>query len=178
MAIERATSASCGRCHVAQGFLACLPQLEEGNPGNIEAEITWTAETAEPVTCVVCHDPHDQGKTSGEPNTVTVRVEGNTPMLPAEFKVIGAGRGALCMTCHNSRNSERNDAAMPVTDDRVPHTASQTDVLMRENAYFVSVGQRSSHSLIEDTCTTCHMELSPPPQGDPRGTIPGAARKP
>ncbi len=67
------------------------------------------------------------------------------------------------MTCHNSRNSERNDAAMPVTDDRVPHTASQTDVLMGENAYFVKVGQRSPHSLIEDTCTKCHMVLSPPP---------------
>lgn len=67
------------------------------------------------------------------------------------------------MTCHNSRNSERNDAAMPVTDDRVPHTASQTDVLMGENAYFVKVGQRSPHSLIEDTCTGCHMVLSPPP---------------
>ncbi|KKN12289.1 hypothetical protein LCGC14_1018010, partial [marine sediment metagenome] len=163
LAIERATNASCGRCHVAQGFLAWLPQLEEGNPGNIEAEITWTAETAEPVTCVVCHDPHGQGKISGEPNTATVRVEGNTSMLPAGFKVIGAGRGALCMTCHNSRNSERNDVAMPVTDDRVPHTAAQTDVLMGENAYFVSVGQRSPHSLIEDTCTGCHMVLSPPP---------------
>lgn len=163
LAIDRATNASCGRCHVAQGFLAWLPQLEAGNPGNIEAEITWSAETAEPVTCVVCHDPHDQGKTSGEPNTATVRIEGNTPMLPAGFKVIGAGRGALCMTCHNSRNSERNDAAMPVADDRVPHTASQTDVLMGENAYFVSVGQRSPHSLIEDTCSKCHMELSPPP---------------
>jgi hypothetical protein len=91
-------------------------------------------------------------------------------MLPAGFKVLGAGRGALCMTCHNSRNGERNDAAMPVTDDRVPHTASQTDVLMGENAYFVKVGQRSPHSLIEDTCTTCHMVMSP--------ALPEFSRKP
>jgi len=48
-------------------------------------------------------------------------------------------------------------------DDRAPHTAAQADVLMGENAYFVSVGQRSKHSLITDTCTNCHMELSPPP---------------
>ncbi len=163
LAIERADNASCGRCHVGQGFLAWLPQLEAGNPGNIEAEITWTAEDVHPVTCAVCHDSHDPGKTSGEPNTATTRIAGDTSMLPAGFKAIGVGRGAICMTCHNSRNSERNDAAMAVQDDRAPHTASQADVLMGENAYFVEVGKRSPHSLIEDTCTTCHMVLSPPP---------------
>ncbi len=163
LAIERADNASCGRCHVGQGFLAWLPQLEAGNPGNIEAEITWTAEDVHPVTCAVCHDSHDPGKSSGEPNTATTRIDGDTSMLPAGFKAIGVGRGAICMTCHNSRNSERNDAAMAVQDDRVPHTASQADVLMGENAYFVEVGNRSPHSLIEDTCTTCHMVLSPPP---------------
>jgi len=84
-------------------------------------------------------------------------------MLPAGFKAVGVGRGALCMTCHNTRNSERNDVAMLVVDDRVPHTASQADLLMGENAYFVSVGKRSPHSLIGDTCTNCHMQLSPPP---------------
>ena len=163
LAIERATNKSCGRCHVGQGFLAWLPQIEAGNPGSIEAEITWTADTTHPVTCVVCHDPHDPGNTSGEPNTATVRIEGNTPMLPAGFKALGVGRGALCMTCHNTRNSERNDVAMLVVDDRAPHTASQADLLMGENAYFVSVGKRSAHSLIGDTCTKCHMQLSPPP---------------
>lgn len=48
-------------------------------------------------------------------------------------------------------------------DDRAPHTAAQADVLMGENAYFTSVGQRSKHSLVTDTCTGCHMVLSPPP---------------
>ncbi len=163
ISIDRADNASCGRCHVGQGFLAWLPQLEAGNPGNIEAEITWTAETVHNVTCVVCHDSHDPGHTAGEPNTATTRISGDTPMLPAGFKAIGVGRGAICMTCHNSRNSERNDAAMLVQDDRVPHTASQTDVLMGENAYFVGVGDRSPHSLIQDTCTGCHMVFSPPP---------------
>lgn len=163
IAIERATNASCGRCHVGQGFLAWLPQIEAGNPGNIEAEITWTAETVHPVTCAVCHDSHDPGKTSGEPNTATVRIDGDTPMLPAGFKAVGVGRGALCMTCHNTRNGERNDVAMPVVDDRAPHTAAQADLLMGQNAFFVDVGKRSPHSLIGDTCTNCHMQLSPPP---------------
>jgi len=47
---------------------------------------------------------------------------------------------------------------MPVTDDRAPDTAAQTDLLMGENAYFINVGQRSPHFLIEDTCTNCHED--------------------
>ena len=30
--------------------------------------------------------------------------DGNTPLLPAGFQANGVGRGALCITCHNSRN--------------------------------------------------------------------------
>jgi ribosomal protein L31 len=41
--------------------------------------------------------------------------------------------------------------------------AAQADVLMGQNAYFVSVGERSPHSYIEDSCTNCHMQLTDPP---------------
>ncbi|TET12684.1 MAG: hypothetical protein E3J81_10340 [Dehalococcoidia bacterium] len=163
LAVERGTSSHCGRCHSGQGFLEWLPQLEAGNPGNIETEITWTAETVHPTTCVVCHEPHEQGKISGEPNTATVRIEGNTPLLPAGFKALGVGRGALCMTCHNTRNGAHNDAVTTTMDDHAPHVAAQADLLMGENAFFVTVGERSPHSYIEDSCTNCHMQLTPPP---------------
>jgi hypothetical protein len=166
------TAGHCGRCHSGQGFLAWIQQDDltqyiQGAEGNATEEeliaLGMDSDTIQSVTCVVCHDPHDVGKSSGEPNTATVRIDGNTPMLPAGFQALGVGRGALCMTCHNSRNGERNDAAQPVADDRAPHTASQADVLMGQNAYFVSVGERSKHSLITDTCSHCHLELSPPP---------------
>jgi hypothetical protein len=127
------------------------------------AALGMTVDAVQPTTCAVCHDPHDVGTSSGEPNTATVRIDGDTPMLPAGFQAMGVGRGALCMTCHNSRNGERNDEATEVADDRAPHTASQADVLMGQNAYFVTVGERSKHSLIEDTCAACHMETTPPP---------------
>jgi hypothetical protein len=53
---------------------------------------------------------------------------------------------------------------MPSTaDDRAPHTAARTDVLKGQNASFVFVGERGKYSLITDTCTNCHMELTPPP---------------
>lgn len=144
-----------------------LSQRVQGADGDATVEeltaLGMTADAVQAVTCTVCHDPHDVGMISGEPNTATVRVTGNTAILPAGFEALGVGRGALCMTCHNSRNGAHNDEATPTTDDRAPHTASQADMLMGQNAYFVSVGERSKHSLITDTCTMCHMELSPPP---------------
>jgi hypothetical protein len=181
LALEEATVESrggmaghCGRCHSGQGYIAWVDggdltgwiQGADGNATEEElAALGLTMENVEAVTCVVCHDPHDVGKSSGDPNTATVRVDGDTPMLPAGFKAVGVGRGALCMTCHNSRNGARNDEAMPTANDSAPHTASQTDVLMGQNAYFVAVGERSKHSLITDTCSDCHMGQTPPPAG-------------
>lgn len=179
LAIEEATveargtsAAHCGRCHSAQGFLAWIQQGDltlniQGADGNATEEeliaLGLTEDTVESQTCAVCHDPHAQGKQSGEPNTATVRIQGSTPMLPAGFKAVGVGRGAICITCHNTRNGAHNDEVTVTADDRAPHTAAQGDVLMGENAYFVPTGQRSKHSLLSDTCATCHMELTPPP---------------
>ncbi|MEW6141755.1 MAG: carboxypeptidase regulatory-like domain-containing protein [Chloroflexota bacterium] len=165
------TAAHCGRCHSTQGFLKWIAQgdltkLIQGAKGNatVDELRSWglTADQVQPVTCVACHDPHNPGSASGEPNTATVRISGNTPKLPAGFAVVAAGRGAICMTCHNTRNGLHNDA-VPPNNYSAPHTAAQTDVLMGQNAYFVAVGNRTSHSWIEDTCATCHMEKSPPP---------------
>lgn len=167
-----ATAGHCGRCHSGQGFLAWIAQDDltqriQGASGNATVEelaaLGLTEDTVHTQTCAVCHEPHAQGTTSGEPNTATVRISGSTPLLPAGFRATGVGRGAICITCHNSRNGAHNDQAGDPTSHSAPHTASQGDVLMGQNAYFVDVGQRSPHSFIIDSCATCHMELTPPP---------------
>ena len=122
-----------------------------------------TPDEVQPQTCAVCHDPHKQGTTSGEPNTASVRIIDNTKMLAAGFQADGLGRGAICITCHNTRNNLHNEEVGAPTNYQAPHLASQGDVLMGENAYFVTAGARSAHSYIKDTCATCHMELTPPP---------------
>ncbi len=166
-----ALSAHCGRCHTGQGFLAWIAQGDltkqiQGAKGNATVDelkaMGLTKDTVQPQTCVVCHDPHKQGTTSGEPNTATVRISGDTAMLPAGFQAKNVGNGAICMTCHNTRNGLFNDTATTEIYTG-PHEAAQTDVLMGENAYFVSTGQRSPHSELKDTCATCHMEKTPPP---------------
>lgn len=167
-----ATAGHCGRCHSGQGFLAWIQQDDltlriQGANGNATVEeltaLGLTRDAVHPQTCTVCHDPHAQGTTSGEPNTATVRVSGSTSLLPAGFAAAGVGRGAICITCHNTRNGAHNDDVGTPSNYSAPHVAAQGDVLMGQNAYFVNVGARSPHSFIDDTCATCHMELTPPP---------------
>lgn len=167
-----ATAAHCGRCHSGQGFLAWIEQGDltkqiQGANGNATvpelAALGLTEDTVHPQTCTTCHDPHAQGTTSGKPNTATVRMQDNTPLLPAGFAALGVGRGAICITCHNTRNGLHNDEVGLPTSYSAPHTPAQGDVLMGQNAYFVAIGDRSPHSFIADTCTTCHMELTQPP---------------
>ena len=180
LAIARSTSASCARCHTAQGFFVWMDQggtdltrQIQGAKGNATAAelaaMGISPDTAQPQTCAVCHDPHDEGMSSGKPNTATVRIQGDTPLLPSGFQASNVGRGAICITCHNTRNGLHNDGNPP-TGYTAPHEASQGDVLMGENAYFVAI-DRSPHSYIKDTCATCHMELTlPPPQLSYEGT--------
>jgi hypothetical protein len=195
VAIDESQSGSCSRCHTGNGFLTWLPILLDDDPntdptedifycddtdtcvgganagqpcdGNSDCPPLWTEDEAHPQTCATCHDPHAIGTTSGGNTNATVRISGDTPPLIAGFQAFDVGRGAICMTCHNSRRGLRNDDTF---DDfstsektRAPHGSAQTDVLMGENAYFVSVGDRGGHSFTEDSCVSCHMEATPPP---------------
>ncbi len=177
----------CAGCHTAQGFLLLLGQYQAGNPSrtlsaaNVATlQATMTPDTVQPQTCVVCHDPHDPGSVSSLGNDVKLRVTGDTPLLPAGFQALGVGKGAMCITCHNSRNGgtgvvvngaevvalHEDDSTHPafatLAAFSAPHEACQGDVVMGRNAYFVQ-GVRSAHSNIQNSCTACHMEVSPPP---------------
>ncbi len=160
----RGTSAAhCGRCHASQGFSVWAKQLLAGNPGNIlkpdgsAADVAYlqslglTAASVQPVTCQGCHDPHG----------TALRLDGSVPIpLPAGFTVAGGGAGQLCMACHNTRNGLRDDAHPP-TSFSAPHVASQADVYMGMNAFFVGIGQGadylSKHAAVKETCAGCHM---------------------
>ncbi len=167
VAIDESGSGNCSRCHTANGFLTWLPALLDDVPGNEldNVAVSWTADEAHPQTCATCHDPHAIGTTSGNDSNARVRVSGDTPLLVAGFQAFGVGKGAMCMTCHNTRRGLRNDATWPATTDRdrAPHGGVQADLIMGQNAYFVEVGRRGAHSFVTDTCVTCHMKATPPP---------------
>ncbi len=134
-------------------------------------------------TCATCHDPHDVGMTAQEQpfidpttgnltdptknNTTNVRVMGDIAMLPAGFPAPGLGKGAICATCHNGRNGAHNDTVDPATYGTAgvstPHDSTAAEVVLGQNVYFVTNGQRGGHSFIANACVNCHMELTPQP---------------
>jgi len=161
VAIAEGTDATCAKCHSAQGFV----QWNDKGFSTAALDVTWTTDDVHPQTCATCHDPHDVGTTSGGPTTNSkVRVTGKTPLLLAGFTATNVGSGAICMTCHNGRRDLRDDAHFTVADaTRAPHEGPQADILMGQNLYFTKVGTRGLHSMIQDSCVSCHMESTNPP---------------
>ena len=167
------TAAHCGRCHAAQGFAQYVDQLAIGNPGvltkdGLPASASNAADETflrglglelarvEPPTCAACHDPHDAS------NPSQLRVWDTIASLPNGLTgIAGAGKGALCMACHNTRNGEHTDVAGAPTSYAAPHAGAQTDVLYGFNAYFVSRMTPSAHLAVADTCVGCHRLPGP-----------------
>jgi hypothetical protein len=165
---RQAGAASCARCHSDQGFRAWLPQLLRGDPGPIKgpdgrdatvAHLTGlglTRGTVKPVSCSTCHT--DRGD---------LRIVNDTFHLPSGFSVAAVAEGALCMTCHNTRNGRItwNQETRPSYIG--PHQAAQTDTLVGRNFFFVndtSDVRNSSHAFFTGaSCTTCHMTMNPEP---------------
>ncbi len=167
LAIEEGTRGFCSPCHTGNGFIqwaAAGFDKDASVPG-------FAADEIQPVTCAACHEPHEQGTSSGKPNTATVRVAGTTPELRGGFIATGVGRGAVCMICHNSRRAPFSTSLYGENyfngsvdmEDNSTHPGPQGDILMGENGFFVRPGARGAHSYITDTCTNCHMELTDPP---------------
>ncbi|MCX5902565.1 MAG: carboxypeptidase regulatory-like domain-containing protein, partial [Proteobacteria bacterium] len=160
------TNGSCAVCHSGQGFLYWGTLKYDATKATMTADqlkaAGITAGTVQPQTCQTCHDPHDVGTTSGDANDATVRVTGDSPKLQAGYVATGLGRGAICVVCHNQRRGLHNDANVP-TSYSGPHEPTQADILMGQSVYFVTVGQRSKHADVKDSCAGCHMDKTPPP---------------
>ncbi|MBI5608432.1 MAG: carboxypeptidase regulatory-like domain-containing protein [Deltaproteobacteria bacterium] len=159
-------AAHCGRCHAAQGFVLYADQLSKGISGNLvkadgsAADEAWLRanglqrSTVEPQTCQTCHDPHSAD------HPAQVRLYDNLPVLPNGMTgITGAGTGATCMACHNTRNGEHTDFVAATTSTSGPHAPAQTDVLYGFNAYFMPRFTPSKHLAVTDTCAACHVKI-------------------
>jgi hypothetical protein len=110
-----------------------------------------TQATVEPQSCATCHNPHDAT------NPRQLRLYDAIAALPNGMTSIsGAGQGAICMACHNTRNGEHSDFGSPPASYAAPHTAAQTDVMYGFNAFYVPRYTPSKHLGVADTCVGCH----------------------
>lgn len=175
-------SGNCARCHVGQGAVIHIDQiLTSSNAGTVPTP-DYTAASAEPITCTVCHDPHSTA------NEFQLRVINDVPTTMGGFGVTGFGTGAICVICHNVRNG--NQCATGVTTtfgcengdisnntflhedsdpyamnliDR-PHDAAQAEMIAGRSAFFFDAGELpwlSKHASVKDVCAGCHMALNP-----------------
>ena len=134
-----------------------------------------TADNVEAITCQTCHNPH-----SLELNITDADTQGAGLLLAGGFRISNAGAGALCASCHNSRNGmvggsatvapvamQHNDAT-PLRSDTfgmtAPHAASQADVYFQGNGYLfgATVARANFHkdnlNFFQDTCVACHVK--------------------
>jgi hypothetical protein len=146
------TRTQCVRCHTAAGI---ADFIETGNP--------YGSNTVyEAITCAACHDPHD----GSNPHQLRAA---NIYTLPEGTTVTNVGLGALCMTCHHSRNgaAEQNIAnyqqGKPTWAGGSSfgvHDSTAGDMVEGVNA--ITYGQvipSGSHSTsIPDVCVGCHMQ--------------------
>lgn len=202
----------CARCHLGQGYFMYVKALVSGNPDKLgnaapagapsTALVTpllcsdavtstnnacpttqttglLTAQNVDAITCQTCHDPHSLEVRIKDADTA------NGMLVAGGFKVTNAGAGAICASCHNTRNGivgavspnlntgvvstggtpmQHNDAT-PLTSNTSnnfgmtgPHTAAQADVYFAGNGYLLCNSGTASGA--------CPMPTTPNPHAN------------
>jgi hypothetical protein len=173
---------SCGVCHSGSARLALIngedPALSLTNDFNV------------PVTCVVCHDPHQTNAVSPaqlrQPLASTNAfhlADADTVSLTAFTRAYQAGTNInLCAQCHNDRGASWTDTA------RAPHGSLQYNFLLGSvgelaggTATFnpgahsglpASAANSYSHTFyLTNQCVDCHMQADATPPGKPSHTF-------
>jgi hypothetical protein len=136
--------ADCVGCHTGGGY------IDAANGVPVDERRT----DYQPITCAVCHDPHD----ADSPNQLRVF---NLVILPDGTQLTDKGTAATCMTCHNTRV----DPVEAVEGDEfhTPHYSAAAELVNGTGGY--TWGQELPNMLhvtiLEDSCITCHMAETP-----------------
>lgn len=149
------TRFNCVRCHTAPGFKNFIQH--EGSTTPYATNTVYEA-----ITCAACHDPHDAS------NQHQLRAA-NTYTLPEGTTVSHVGSGALCMTCHHSRNGEVNQNISNYQQGKPTwangssfgvHDSTAGDMIEGVNAYTYgkTIPSGSHNKVITDVCVGCHMQ--------------------
>ena len=139
---------SCAACHTSEGFMVLI----ETGSTTLDAAVSDPS----PVNCRTCHEIHSTYTENDWALRVTEPVD-----IALTGDTIDLGAGNLCATCHQPRTSYDvpviGGGEVKITSTRFgPHHGPQSTMLFGLAGYGEYTGS-SGHSLIKDTCTTCHM---------------------
>jgi len=170
---------ACGRCHSASVRLSLL-----------KAEPLPTGGANMPVTCVVCHDPHDvhsfanvlngvykfTNKLTGETTVINNRQLGavytqqllNPLASTVNYSISTNGTLPsqykaninLCAQCHNDRGASWSNSSEP------PHHSLQYNMLLGTVGVLTNSTAPNlpgTHSQLEKQCVSCHMQTQVQP---------------
>lgn len=154
---------SCVQCHNGKYFVEIQIRGDDPPADNL----TEVDESAH-ITCCTCHDPHSAQYESqlrvDSAGTVTI------PFDPTDGSgtVVSAGKGNICIKCHNGRRTKAN------MDDQIAngsghfgfHPNSQAPTLFSIGAIEFAGGPvydtHHPHEIWNDNkCVTCHMYRQP-----------------
>lgn len=157
--VDESDRATCVPCHTGKGFAQVTSGMTTADP---YFDLSYS-----PISCQACHDPHSAAKIN-QLRTVTVSLLGpNATKVP-----IVAGKGALCMNCHQSRTEANAALTASISVRFGPHYGPQGDILFGRN--MLEVGgvklSTSGHYWVEDACVKCHMHVNASPT-NPDGSI-------
>ncbi len=146
---------SCVRCHTGAGFAQYARGVPSTDP---YFDVSYS-----PITCSGCHNPHDATNVNQLRKITAETFVPNTADLKVGVyaKVNGAGKGAFCINCHQSR-AEANAARLAATISFRfgPHYGPQGDVLLSRNMHElggVKLLKTNHLDPTQDACIKCHM---------------------
>jgi molybdopterin-binding protein len=152
--------AECARCHSPAGFVDFSKGVEADQQRNQVGEIG----------CATCHDPHDST------NFAQLRFVNEVKNAPVE--VTDAALSAVCMECHNARNTAEN---IVTETPQFPHYSAAAEALNDAGGYDFGVtipnsphGKVVGKSAVKEadgtdmfggqvpgSCVYCHMYTTP-----------------
>jgi predicted CXXCH cytochrome family protein len=145
------SNTSCFPCHSGSAFVKWTGSKTA--PGYSVAE-----DGNKNVSCIACHDPHSMN------NEKQLRVASVDSLKNGYIPPVGgAGMGALCMNCHQSRYVQMVKSTAPYYGFKSrfnPHHSNQADMFWGRNSYEFgtpALTGQSTHTQLENACVTCHM---------------------
>jgi hypothetical protein len=192
---SRGTSPACARCHSPLGFM----DVAKGNvsPGvtNVNTGNTAVPTGTGPLTCQICHDPHDTHGDNPDrhqlrvfdtvklgyplfPSSPTVTVGLGDSLTTADLRltnstvtVTNVGASAACIVCHNARQWPTQ---VQITTNAVgkmfyqsggPHDQTAGEAFLGIGAYDYGQAMGNSFHTHLADCQACHMYLLRAPSG-------------